>query len=288
MKPAALAFISTAFLATAAFAAPAMAAPEVKIEDAVARVVVIVEDRTDVGVEIVPGSGRLPAPHVTRRGDRVRIDGGLNRIRNCRPAVAGTEQPGDGASVEVRDFGRVELNDAPLIVIRSPRNVDVSAEGAVFGSVGRGASSVDLTNGGCGDWTVANVDGPADVTMGGSGALRMGASHSLDVVLGGSGSMTAGTTGNVDLTLGGSGEATIAAVNGEVDLTIGGSGKVAIRGGRAPKLSATIGGSGDVDFAGTAGDVDVTIAGSGNVRVGQATGHVSRTVMGSGDIVIGR
>ena len=46
----------------------------------------------------------------------------------------------------------------PQVVIRTPRDVNVDAGGAVFGSVGRSAS-LDLGNAGCGDWTIANVDG---------------------------------------------------------------------------------------------------------------------------------
>ncbi|KQW84133.1 GIN domain-containing protein [Brevundimonas sp. Root1279] len=284
--------------AIAAIAGPALAkSPEVEIEHAVARVVVIVEDRADVAVEIEQGSSRLPQLRVERRGDEVRIDGGLGRriagvgmgdsINNCRAGPDNT-RPGVGASVEVRDLGRINLEDAPLIVIRSPRDVNVSAGGAVFGSVGRGATSIDLSSGGCGDWVVANTDGPVIVRSGGSGAMRLGTSRSLDAALGGSGELLAGSTGTLELALGGSGKAIVAEVNGDADIAIGGSGEVDIRRGRVPNLSISIGGSGDVDFGGAAGDVDVSIAGSGDIRVAEATGSVSRSIVGSGDIRIGR
>lgn len=284
--------------AAAAFAGPALAKdPRVKVEHAVARVVVIVEDRADVGVEIEQGASRLPPLRVERHGDTVRIDGGLGRrmagfrvgdsIRNCRSGPDRT-RPGQGASVEVRDIGRVNLDDAPLIVIRSPRNVNIEAGGAVYGSIGRGATSVDMGNGGCGDWVIANTDGPVDASMGGSGELTVGTSRSLDASLGGSGRLTAGATGRLDLSMGGSGEAMIARVDGDTEIAIGGSGEVAIRRGRIPNLDIAIGGSGDIDFGGTAGDVSVSIAGSGDVRIAEATGAVSRSVVGSGDIRIGR
>jgi hypothetical protein len=285
-------------VAVAAIAGPALAKdPQVEIEHAVARVVVIVEDRADIGVEIEQGSSRLPELRVERSGDVVRIDGGLGRrmagfrvgdsIRNCRSGPDST-RPGQGASVEVRNLGRVNLEDAPLIVIRSPRQVNIDAGGAVFGSIGRGATSVDMGNGGCGDWVIANTDGPVDASMGGSGALTVGTSRSLDASLGGSGSLTAGATGRLDLSIGGSGEAMIAEANGDTDIAIGGSGEVAIRRGRIPNLDISVAGSGDIDFGGTAGDVSVAIAGSGDVRIAEATGSVSRSVVGSGDIRIGR
>ena len=296
MKAILLSAVAAAASAAAATSALAQS-PEVEIEHAVARVVVIVEDRADIGVEIQQGSSQLPALRVMRRGDDVRIDGGLGRrvagvrmgdsIRNCRSGPD-RSRPGQGASVEVRDIGRVNLDDAPLIVIRSPRDVHIDAGGAVFGAIGRGATSVDMGNGGCGDWVIANTDGPVDASMGGSGELTVGTSRSLDASLGGSGRLTAGATGSLDLSLGGSGEAMIAQVDGDADIAIGGSGEVAIRRGRIPNLEIAIGGSGDIDFGGTAGDVSVSIAGSGDVRIAEATGNISRSVVGSGDIRIGR
>lgn len=290
------AIASTAAIAAALMGTSALAktGPEVEIENAVARVVVIVEDRADVAVEVTQGNTRLPALQVRRRGGDIHIDGGLggrrfnDAIRNCRSGPADARQPGDGASVEVRDLGRINVSDAPLIIIRSPRDVNVSAGSAVFGAVGRGARSVELSNGGCGDWVVANTEGTLDLSLGGSGNIRTGTSRSLDASLGGSGMIRAGATGDLDLSLGGSGEAWIAGVNGEVDIAIGGSGEVSIPRGQARTFEVAIGGSGDIDFGGTAGDVSVAIAGSGDIRIAEVTGRVSRSIVGSGDIRIGR
>ena len=290
------AIASTAVIAAAVLTVPAQAeaSPEVEIKDAVARVVVIVEDRADVAVEVTQGNTRLPPLQVRRRGDEIQINGGLggrrfnDAIRNCRSGPADARQPGDGASVEVRDLGRINVSEAPLIIIRSPRDVNVSAGSAVFGAVGRGARSVELSNGGCGDWVIANTDGPLDLSLGGSGDIRTGTSRSLDASLVGSGTIRAGATGNLDLSLGGSGEAWVAAVDGEVDIAIGGSGEVSIPRGRASSFEVAIGGSGDIDFGGTAGDVSVAIAGSGDIRIAEVTGRVSRSIVGSGNILIGR
>lgn len=290
------AIASTAVIAATLLSVPAQAkaSPEVEIRNAVARVVVIVEDRADVAVEVTQGNTRLPALQVRRRGDEIQIDGGLggrrfnDAIRNCRSGPADARQPGDGASVEVRDLGRINVSDAPLIIVRSPRDVKVSAGSAVFGAVGRGARSVELSNGGCGDWVVANTDGALDLSLGGSGDIRTGTSRSLEASLGGSGTIRAGATGDLDLSLGGSGQAWVAGVNGEVDIAIGGSGEVSIPRGRAQTFEVAIGGSGDIDFGGTAGDVSVAIAGSGDIRIAEVTGTVSRSIVGSGDIRIGR
>ena len=273
MKPV---IVSAAAIALVALAGPALASPGPE-------------------VEIEQGTSSLPALRVSRDGDNVRIDGGLRRrglfsgggfIRNCRSGPAGGE-PGAGASVEVRNVGRINLSDAPLIVIRTPRAVDVDASGAVFGSVGRGASSVELGNGGCGTWHVANTEGPVSLSVAGSGDIRTGTSASLDIAIGGSGSVRAGATRELDISIGGSGDVVVARADGPTDIAIGGSGDVDIRAGAVPDLSISIAGSGDVNFGGVAGDVSVSIAGSGDVVVARATGAVSRSVVGAGDIRIG-
>lgn len=293
-----LAIVSAATIAAAAMAAPAFAkpGPEVEIRHAVARVAVVVEDRNDIAVEVEQGTSGLPAVRVTRDGADVRIDGGLggrgfmNRgdgIRNCNSRTDNPGQPGEGVTVEVRNVGRINVSDAPLIVIRTPRNVNVDASGAVFGSVGRGAASIELGNGGCGYWNVANTEGPVSLSIGGSGDMRAGTSTALDISIGGSGSVTAGATRDLEVAIGGSGDIVVARVDGPVDVSIGGSGDVDIRAGNAPDLSISIAGSGDVNFGGVAGDVDVSLVGGGDVTVARATGSVSRSVVGGGDIRIG-
>jgi hypothetical protein len=307
----ALAAVSTALAATFAFAASPVSAQEaeVRVRNAAARMVVIVEDRADIAVEIEPGTSGLPAPVVTRVSGEIRIDGGLGRnaFRNCQSGSADARQPGEGASVEVRDRGRIQLSAAPLIVVRTPPTVKVSTNNsAVFGAVGRGATSIDLASGGCGDWTVANTAGTMDLSVGGSGSMRAGTSGRLEAAIGGSGSITAGATGDLDASIGGSGTVIVASVAGSVDAAIGGSGDIRINGGRPTSIDASIGGSGDIHVQGDAGSLDASIAGGGditvtgtvssldaslvgggNVNVGRVTGSVSQSVMGGGRVRIG-
>ena len=273
-----LVIASAAAIAAALVAAGPVAAkdgPSVKIEHAVARVVVIVEDRADIGVEIEQGASGLPTVRVRRRGDDVIINGGLrggpfgnhNAIRNCQSGPESARQPGEGASVEVREVGTVNLANAPLIVIRTPRAVDVGVEsGAVFGAVGRGASSIELGNGGCGDWTVANTDGTMSLSIMGSGDMRAGTSSRLEASIMGSGDIHAGATGRLEANVMGSGDISAARVDGPVE--------------------ANIMGSGDINVPGTVTNVEANIMGSGDINVGGATGAVSQSVMGSGNIVI--
>ena len=284
--------------ALAAIAAGPVAAkdgPSAKIAHAVARVVVIVEDRADIAVEIEQGTSGLPAIEVRRRGDDVLIEGGLrggmfgnNSIRNCRSGTEGTRQPGEGASVEVRRVGTVNMADAPLIVIRSPRAVEVSVEsGAVFGAVGRGASSIDLGNGGCGDWTVANTRGALSLSLMGSGDMRAGTSDRLAANIMGSGSIRAGTTRALEANVMGSGDINAIRVDGPVEANIMGSGTITVAGGSVGAVEANIPGSGEINIPGTAASLEANIMGSGDISVGAVTGGVSHSVMGSGEVRIG-
>lgn len=285
MKPVCLVAAVTGVLA----AAGAASAADVKIEHAVARVVVIPEARSDVGVEIVRGSAELPALQVRRRGDRVEIDGGLRRrIGACSGDASGASQPGEGARVRVRGIGEVEVSQAPLIVVRTPMDVDVEANGAVYGAVGRDATSVELGNGGCGSWTVGNTAGRLDLSVAGSGDVRAGTSGDLDVSVAGSGDVVAGATRSFEAAVAGSGNVVVARVDGNVDISIAGSGDVTVRAGRAPSLDVAIAGSGDVHFGGEVGNVNASLIGSGDVRIASVTGSIDRSVIGSGQVIVGR
>lgn len=322
MKPAYLVAAATAALALAGVAH----AGEVEIRDAVARVVVIPEDRTDIAVEIEHGSSTLDRLTVTRRGSDIIIDGGLSgsAVRNCTSGPANARQPGEGARVEVRGHGTINVSDAPLVVVRTPRDVDVDAGrsggrsrllgivrggsgGAVFGSIGRGASSIELGNRGCGDWTVANTDGDLDISNSGSGTIRAGTSRTLELSVAGSGGVSAGATGEAEIAIAGSGDVrlaragstevsvagsgdvTIDRIQGEsLEVAIAGSGDVRVNDGEVSTIEVSIAGSGDVVFNGRTRDVSASIMGSGDVRVAEATGSVNRSIMGSGDIRIGQ
>ncbi|MFZ5684856.1 MAG: GIN domain-containing protein [Pseudomonadota bacterium] len=272
----------TALLAAAAAMAlgGAAHAASVEVKDAVARVTVIPEDRSDIRVEIVAPNAKLPLD-VRSRGDRTIVDGDLDRkIRNCRGS-------GDNVSVAVRGVGDVAWREMPQVVIRTPRDARVEAGGAVFGSVGRSAS-LTLSNAGCGDWTVANVEGEMKIRQAGSGDTRTGTAGSAVIRVAGSGDVaTADIRGGAEVDIAGSGAVALRSVSGPVEVSIAGSGDVDIAGGRATTMTVSVAGSGDVDFRGTADSVKAKIAGSGDVRVKEVKGEVSKSIMGSGSVTIG-
>jgi Putative auto-transporter adhesin, head GIN domain len=266
--------------AAAALAAGAASAASVEVRDAVARVTVIPEARSDVKVEIVQANPRLPIEVRTFAGQTI-VDGHLgHRIRDCHGRA-------ETVSVKVRDLGDVAWKDMPQIVIRTPRDVDVDAGGAVWGSVGRSAS-VKLGNAGCGDWTVGNTDGDMRISQAGSGDTRTGSAGAAKVRVAGSGDTATGDIkGGLEVDIAGSGDVAVASIAGPLKVHVAGSGDVKIAAGRASEMRVAVMGSGSVDFRGSADALHATIAGSGDVRAKQVNGPVTKTVMGSGGVTIG-
>ena len=267
--------------AALALGAGAAQAASVEVKDAVARVTVIPENRTDIKVEFVTSNPRLPLD-VRSFAGRTIVDGRLGRrIRDCHGG-------GENLSVRVREVGEVAWRDMPQVVIRTPRDVDVDAGGAVWGSVGRSAS-LRLGNAGCGDWTVANVEGPMRISQAGSGNTKAGSSGEAKIRVAGSGDTSVGDVrGGLDVDIAGSGNVAVASVSGPFGVHIAGSGDVKVMGGHASTMSVMVAGSGNVDFRGVAETLKARVAGSGDVRAKQVTGNVSKTIMGSGGVTIGR
>ena len=266
--------------AAATLAGPALAAPSVEIRDAAARVVVIPEARSDVKVEIVNTNASLPL-YVREDGGRVIVDGHLRR------RIGGCSTMFGKPTVQVRGLGQVAYDNLPQIVVRTPMDARVFAGGAVFGALGR-ADSVELSNAGCGDWTLANVKGLLKINEAGSGDARVGNAGELVVRVAGSGDIYAKEiAGPMTSDVAGSGDVTAESVSGPVHATIMGSGDVKVRDGHATELVVRIMGSGDVRFGGVADSLNAFIAGSGDVDVGKVTGQVKKMVAGSGDVNVG-
>ncbi len=279
MRLLAAAAISSLAMASLAWADAASAA-SVEVKDAVARVTVIPEDRSDIKIEMLTTNPSLPI-EVRSMGDRVIVDGRLgHRIRSCH---SDNGKP----KVHVSELGEIAWADMPQIVIRTPRDVHVGAGGAVYGSVGK-SDELDLSNAGCGDWVVANVAGRMKLNIAGSGDTHTGSAGETHMRIAGSGDVRSqAITGSLDVDVAGSGDVTTASVSGPVDVKVAGSGDVKIGSGHVPSLTVTIAGSGNVVLDGVADTLKARIAGSGDVKVKQVTGSVSKMVLGSGSVTIG-
>lgn len=277
------AMTTLAVLAAAVSAAGvAQAEPSVKIKDAVARVVIIPENRPDIKVEFLTTNASLPLT-VRNEGDKVVIDGDLrmSRINGCNNRNGKT-------SVRVRGIGDVAYENIPQVAIRTPMDVRVGAGGAVFGDIGR-SDSVELGNAGCGNWTVANTKGKLEVSQAGSGDTRTGSASSAEISIAGSGDVsTQAISGDFEANIAGSGDVSAASIAGKLEGNIAGSGDISVAGGRSRAVEVSVMGSGDVTFKGEADQVEVSVMGSGDVRIAKVNGPIKKHVAGSGDVIIGQ
>lgn len=274
------AFLTLGVATAALLGATGAQAASVEIKDAVARVVVIPENRADVKVEFLTTNPGLPLT-VRTEGDKTVVDGDLDgrAIQNCRTTNGATT-----VTVKGKAYGWDAL---PQVVVRVPMDAGVAGGGAVFGSIGR-TDSLSLSNAGCGDWTVGNVAGELKINLAGSGDTTVGTAGSTAINIAGSGDVkTAAISGALAVNIAGSGDVESAAVSGPVSANIMGSGDVTVRGGDVGALAVSIAGSGDVVVMATAESVSARIAGSGDVRVLGVSGSVSKKVAGSGEVIIG-
>ena len=272
----------TTSLATVALtcAGAAQAAPVLEIRGAAARVVVVPQNRSTISVFLVRANKRLPLS-ISHYGAKVTVTGDIGRkSRGCLIN-------GGGQGARILGRGAFAYADLPQLVILTPMTVKISAGDAVFGTVGRSAA-VDLTNSGCGDWTLANVSGPIRLNQFGSGHAWVG-----DV---GGADLNVADAGKIDLrrvrsgvraVSSGSGDVRAVLVNGPLNLRIAGSGDIRVTGGQVSALTVAIAGSGAVLFGGVARHLDASVAGPGVVTVAKVTGEVKQHVFGAGAVHVG-
>jgi hypothetical protein len=267
--------------ATTALGLGANAAPRLELRGAAAHVVIIPETRADIAVILIRASRELPI-RILKAGETTLVQGNVaHRVRGC-PLL------GNESGVRIRGLGNVEGSRLPSLVIRTPREVRVTAGDGVSGVVGR-AASVDLENRGCGDWTVANASGRVRFTQVGSGEVRMGRTGAADLSVDGEGSIAARmVAGPLTAVSSGEGAITADSVDGQLVARVAGSGGVLVRGGHAAQVNVSVAGSGAVRFGGQAGAVSASVTGPGHISIARATGPVSRQVFGAGVIEVGR
>jgi hypothetical protein len=264
-----------------AVAQGAMASPAIQVRGAAARLTLIPEGRRDIAVSLTHADPRLPI-RITKLGDRIFITGDVgHRVHGCRTAAG-------RRGVAVWGRGTIPYEELPTLVVRTPLNVRLSAGEAVFGDIGRSAS-VDFTNQGCGDWTIADVQQRLRLNQAGAGDARTGSAGTSDLSVAGSGGISTGQIrGAVTAVSSGSGAIVLAAVFGPVDARVAGPGGITIGGGSVTAMTVSIAGSGAVTLHGVAQSLKASIAGSGDVTVDKVTGPVTKQVFGSGAVRVGR
>jgi hypothetical protein len=265
-------------------------AAQLMIRNAVVKVTIVPENRTDIVVKIIKSNPKLPLTVQQGLNGDVIVDGSERygawgfllggRTTNCH-------REGDEPVVHVFGVGDVRGADMPQIVVQVPMDAHVSTGGATFGSVGR-SDALDLHIAGCDDWVIANVAGRMAISDAGVARVRTGTSGSLSLHISGSSDVKTGDVASgMELHIAGSGQVENASVNGPISMSIAGHGDISILGGRASDLKVHIAGSGKVRDQGTAENLDAQIAGSGEINVAQVTGTVTKHVAGVGTINIG-
>ena len=275
-----LAIALVAAATTLVISSAAAAAPSVEIRDAVARVTVVPEDRSDVKVEMVTKNASLPI-EVRMLGSQTVIEGNLaHRISDCHTR-------GDHPSAWVRGVGEISYENMPQIIVHTPKAVVVETGGAVYGTVGR-SSSLDLENSGCSAWTIADIAGDATIRESGAGSVRMGSSGRLQAQLSGAGNLHATQVRQaLDATLSGAGSVNVDSVSGPMMARVSGVGHIKVDQGHAGAVRASVSGVGSVDFGGDAQSLDAQISGFGGVHVKAVSGTVTKSISGGGHVTVG-
>lgn len=254
----------------------AAAANALEIRGAAMRVAIVPERRTDVRVVVLRTNPRLPI-RIRSAGGRIVITGDVSRrVRSCGAHSVGLWGRGDVAYAAL-----------PFVVVRTPLAVRVSVGDAVFGVIGRSAS-VDFTNKGCGNWTIANTRGRLRLDQAGAGESQAGSAGSGDLSVAGSGRIAVRSLANGAMAVSsGSGDITVGRASGPMDVRIAGTGNVTVATGEVTHIDASIAGSGDIRMGGTAQSLTASVTGSGSVVVARVTGPVIRRVFGPGSVRVG-
>jgi hypothetical protein len=273
-------------LAAALLGAGGASAASVEIKNAVAKVTIVPEARSDVAVSVVRDDPYHHLKVSVWPDGRTVIEGGY--FGGLFGGVTECSARGGHPYVRVMGSGPLTNDNMALIVIHTPLDARVAAGGAVYGEIGR-SENVDLHLSGCGDWMVANVRGRLSVSDSGSGDVRAGSASEARISTAGSGDIyTRILTGGLEANIAGSSDIHVEQASGPVKARISGSGDLTIGGGHASDLDVFIAGSGDVSYKGVAETVTAFVAGSGDINVAHVNGAVKKSIAGSGDVNIGR
>ena len=250
----------------------------VEIKDAVARSPSSPRTGNDIRSSHHAKSERLPLK-IRQAAQPTVIDGGLERREDPRLPRQRRQRRGPG-----RRRRRGRLEDMPQMVVRTPARRRRQRRRRGVRLRRARSASLDLGNAGCGDWTVANVEGrlqdqPRRLRR------RPGRRRPARRSCGWPAPATSPpprSAARSTSTSPGSGD-----VRGQVD--VGPAGRACGRlrrrrgaGGQASAMTVSVAGSGNVVSAASPTRLKARIAGSGDVRARQVRGEVRKTVMGSG------
>jgi hypothetical protein len=272
--------LATAAAALAAAMAGEAAAAELVLDQAVARVVVIPEARSDIQVEVAQGRNGAPPVRVSRSGDSVTVSGG-SRVRMCN---FDTE---DGGWIMLSKSGpRVDMEDFASVTVRAPRDVRISGGGgAILGSIGR-SQTLTMEQSGCAHWTAGDVAGPLQAEMSTGANLRAGTVPTARLNATSGGAVRVVRADRLDATATAGGVIKANAAPGVVVATATGGGVVTIDGGSTRSLTGTATGGAHIRHKGRVGELEASASGGAVIKVEHAGRVLSRYAHGGSSVVI--
>jgi hypothetical protein len=257
--------------------------PRVRIAVAAARVQVIPEARADVAVEVRPAAAAAPIK-VSRQGLDLIVDDGA--VPQHKPLFGRAPSPCQDGRVTTAD-GPKPPAALPLIVLRTPRRVDLHATGALFGDIGP-ADSVLLVNTGCGSWTVADAE-TLRLAQVGEGRIGAGQARTLIARVDGPGGVDARRVlQKLDVFLLGPGRVHVGRADGRLDAEIWGAGRLEVDQGRAGRANLFKHGAGEIVLKGEAATLNAETFGKGSIRIGVVSGSAGVSTHGDGEVLYER
>lgn len=242
------------------------AATGVALEEIAAVLTIIAEDRDDVAVEYQAARG-LPAARAYVSGDTLVIDGGLNLDEHpC------TERFSANGVARLPTVGNFRASDLPRLVVRTPRQIDVTVGGAVLATVGPSAGGY-VSSHGCGDMTIAQASGSLDASLMGFGDVEIADQTApLRASLYGLGDMRIGRTADAELNLIGVGDLDAKASSGSVKGFLQGTGNLQIA-SIAKGAILDLPGAGDFRIGAIAGPFSFKSGGAGRADIASLNGE---------------
>lgn len=256
----------------------------VKVEDLVGTLIVHVKDSGPMTLDVSGAKERVKGLDVSAHDGRLHIEGSDTEDENvwdwhswfdfsahnrARPAnlVVKLSVP-RGSEVNVEEL----VGDATIGDTNGPLRFEAAATNAKIGKVSAAKISMD----GTGRVDIAEVTGPLDLDIAGSGKVTVGKTQRVHADIAGAGDAALGAIANgLDLDIAGSGDVSAASVHGPVSVDIAGSGSVKIATGEANPLHVDIMGSGNFAFGGEAVDPHISALGSGSVKLKSYRGKLS-------------
>lgn len=151
-------------------------------------------------------------------------------------------------------------------------------------------TAIDIKNGGSTDYAIGAVGGSLRARLAGSGDMTAeGVSDLALDIAGSSDARFVQLSGPADISIAGSGDVRIAnATVPSMKIDVRGSGNVSVEQGQIGSLSASVAGSGDLRIRANVQDAALSTVGSGDIDVAKVAGTLSSSKAGSGSIRIGR